>query len=68
MLRESVAVLAFRHPVDRSIAVLPVAATMVLRSMIDFPLLDGRASRYRNAARHLLERVVRDQSIARARY
>jgi hypothetical protein len=44
MLRESVAVFAFRRPVDRSIAMLPVetcgvgGATMVLRAMIDFSL------------------------------
>jgi hypothetical protein len=40
----SVAVLAFRHPVDRSIATLPLetrgasAVTVVLRAMIDFSL------------------------------
>lgn len=33
----------------------PVAATIVLRSMIDFTLESGRSSRYKHAARHLAE-------------
>ena len=33
----------------------PLAATMVLRAMIDFCLKNSRASRYRHAARHLLD-------------
>ena len=33
----------------------PLAATMVLRSMIDFSLRKARSSRYRHAARHLLD-------------
>ena len=33
----------------------PLAATLVLRAMIDFSLTKGRSSRYRHAARHLLE-------------
>jgi hypothetical protein len=33
----------------------PLAATLVLRSMIDFTLDNGRSSRYKHAARHLVE-------------
>lgn len=33
----------------------PLAATLVLRAMIDFTLSKARSSRYRHAARHLLE-------------
>ncbi len=33
----------------------PLAATVVLRSMIDFTLSEGRYSRYKHAARHLVE-------------
>ncbi|TNC48713.1 hypothetical protein FHG66_12900 [Rubellimicrobium rubrum] len=33
----------------------PLAATLALRAMIDFTLIHSRASRYRHAARHLLE-------------
>ena len=33
----------------------PLAATLLLRAMIDFSLQTGRSSRYRHAARHLLE-------------
>ena len=33
----------------------PLAATLLLRAMIDFSLKEGRATRYRHAARHLLE-------------
>lgn len=33
----------------------PLAATLVLRSMIDFSLKQSRSSRYRHAARHLME-------------
>jgi hypothetical protein len=33
----------------------PLAATLVLRAMIDFALSRNRTGRYRHAARHLLE-------------
>ena len=33
----------------------PLAATLALRSMIDFSLRNSRSSRYRHAARHLLD-------------
>jgi hypothetical protein len=33
----------------------PLAATLVLRAMIDFTLIKARSSRYRHAARHLME-------------
>jgi hypothetical protein len=33
----------------------PLAATLVLRAMIDFSLTHGRANRYRHAARHLMD-------------
>lgn len=33
----------------------PLAATLLLRSMIDFALIEGRSSRYKHAARHLAE-------------
>lgn len=33
----------------------PLAATVVLRAMIDFSLRTGRSTRYRHAARHLLD-------------
>ncbi|MGO8119360.1 DUF6880 family protein, partial [Rhizobium leguminosarum] len=33
----------------------PLAATILLRSMIDFALDSGRSSRYKNAARHLAD-------------
>ena len=33
----------------------PLAATLVLRAMIDFSLRNSRSSRYRHAARHLLD-------------
>lgn len=33
----------------------PLAATIVLRAMIDFSLTNSRSSRYRHAARHLLD-------------
>lgn len=33
----------------------PLAATLALRAMIDFTLVQGRSARYRHAARHLLE-------------
>ena len=33
----------------------PLAATLVLRSMIDFALTHRRSSRYKHAARHLME-------------
>jgi hypothetical protein len=33
----------------------PLAATVALRAMIDFSLRNARSSRYRHAARHLLD-------------
>lgn len=33
----------------------PLAATMILRAMIDFSLTSSRSSRYKHAARHLLD-------------
>jgi hypothetical protein len=33
----------------------PLAATLMLRAMIDFTLRNNRSSRYRHAARHLLD-------------
>ena len=33
----------------------PLAATLLLRAMIDFSLETARSSRYRHAARHLIE-------------
>jgi hypothetical protein len=33
----------------------PLAATLLLRTMIDFSLTQSRSSRYRHAARHLVE-------------
>lgn len=33
----------------------PLAATLALRAMIDFTLTKARSSRYRHAARHLME-------------
>jgi tetratricopeptide (TPR) repeat protein len=36
----------------------PLAATLVLRAMIDFTLTKGRSGRYRHAARHLQECAV----------
>ena len=33
----------------------PLAATLVLRAMVDFSLTQGRSSRYRHAARHFME-------------
>lgn len=33
----------------------PLAATLVLRAMIDFTLVKARSSRYRHAARHFME-------------
>src|SRR5205085_3899774 len=33
----------------------PLAATMLLRAMINFSLKNSRSSRYRHAARHLLD-------------
>ena len=33
----------------------PLAATLLLRSMIDFSLTNARSSRYKHAARHLLD-------------
>jgi hypothetical protein len=38
-----------------AVAKYPLAATLLLRAMIDFTLKKGRASRYRHAARHLAE-------------
>jgi hypothetical protein len=33
----------------------PLAATLLLRAMIDFALKENRVKRYRHAARHLIE-------------
>ena len=33
----------------------PLAATLVLRAMVDFSLTHARSSRYKHAARHLME-------------
>jgi hypothetical protein len=43
------------HAADALAGKYPLAATMVLRAMIDFSLKNGRSSRYRHAARHLLD-------------
>ena len=40
---------------DTLAAKYPLAATLLLRAMIDFTLKQGRATRYRHAARHLAE-------------
>lgn len=40
---------------DALAARYPLAATLTLRAMIDFTLTKARSSRYRHAARHLLE-------------
>lgn len=40
---------------DALAAKYPLAATLALRAMIDFTLIQGRSARYRHAARHLLE-------------
>ena len=40
---------------DTLAAKYPLAATLLLRAMIDFALKQGRVSRYRYAARHLAE-------------
>ena len=40
---------------DALAAKYPLAATLVLRAMIDFTLSRSRSSRYKHAARHLLE-------------
>ena len=42
----------------------PLAATVVLRKMIDFALDRGRSARYRHAARHLAECASLSQRIA----
>jgi len=42
----------------------PLAATLVLRAMIDFTLTKARSSRYRHAARHLMECASLASSIA----
>src|SRR4051794_13648823 len=42
-------------PADALAAKHPLAATVVLRAMIDFSLRNARSSRYRHAARHLLD-------------
>ncbi len=41
----------------------PLAATLVLRAMISFSLTKGRSSRYRHAARHLMECESLDSAI-----
>jgi hypothetical protein len=40
---------------DALAAKYPLAATMLLRAMINFSLRNARSSRYRHAARHLLD-------------
>lgn len=40
---------------DALAAKYPLAATMLLRAMVDFALTQSRSSRYKHAARHLLE-------------
>lgn len=42
----------------------PLAATMVLRAIIDFSLTKGRSSRYKHAARHLSDCVGLSSAIA----
>jgi hypothetical protein len=42
----------------------PLAATLVLRTMIDFTLSKARSSRYRHAARHFLECASLASSVA----
>ena len=42
----------------------PLATTLVLRAMIDFTLTKARSSRYRHAARHLIECASLASSIA----
>jgi hypothetical protein len=42
----------------------PLAATLVLRAMIDFTLTKARSSRYRHAARHLMECASLASSVA----
>jgi hypothetical protein len=42
----------------------PLAATLVLRAMIDFTLAKARSSRYRHAARHFLECASLAASVA----
>ena len=42
----------------------PLAATLVLRAMIDFTLTRSRSSRYRHAARHLMECARLASSVA----
>ncbi len=42
----------------------PLAATVVLRAMIDFSLTNSRSSRYRHAARHLLDCAGLSSAIA----
>jgi hypothetical protein len=43
------------HAADALAGKHPLAATLVLRAMIDFSLTKARSSRYRHAARHLME-------------
>jgi Family of unknown function (DUF6880) len=42
----------------------PLAATMVLRAMIDFSLTNSRSSRYKHAARHLSDCAGLSSAIA----
>jgi hypothetical protein len=42
----------------------PLAATVILRSMIDFALRNSRSSRYKHAARHLLDCAGLSSAIA----
>lgn len=52
------------HAAEVLAAKYPLAATLVLRSMIDFTLGKSRSSRYKHAARHLLECSSMSSTIA----
>jgi hypothetical protein len=54
------------HAADALAGKYPLAATMVLRAMIDFSLKNGRASRYRNAA-DAQRTTIRSLSVRRRR-
>ncbi len=49
---------------DALVGKYPLATTLVLRAMIDFTLTKARSSRYRHAARHLIECASLASSIA----
>lgn len=49
---------------DALVGKYPLATTLVLRTMIDFTLTKARSSRYRHAARHLIECASLASSIA----